>query len=206
METKGGGNSLVLALLSIAIAYLLGSVSSSYIVGRLAGNLDIRDEPDGHISAAIIYYRIGVLPYLLAVIMDISLAASSVMIARVLTNSANMMMISGFAAVAGHNWSIFLKLKGGLGATAIGGALAVIVFWPLFYGLITAGIVLLLTHKPGLSTVLGIVVTSGTIFIRSGFEVLAIYPLTLFVLMLLKELQVSRLIETSYQEKPLFGK
>jgi glycerol-3-phosphate acyltransferase PlsY len=197
---------LILALLSIAIAYLLGSVSSSYIVACLTGNFDIKDEPDGQISAATIYYRTGVLPCLTAIIMDILLAASSVIIARMLTDSANVMMISGFAAVAGHNWSIFLKLKGGLGATAIGGALAAVAFWPLFYGLITAGIVLLLTSRPRLSTALGILMTSGTIIIRSGFEILAIYPLTLFVLMLLKEFQVGRLAGTSYEEKPLCGK
>jgi acyl phosphate:glycerol-3-phosphate acyltransferase len=191
---------LIQALLSVAIAYLLGSVSSACIVGRLAGNIDIRDEPDGCISAATIYYRIGKLPYLAVVLMDISLAAVAVMTARTLTHSPNMMMISGFVAVAGHNWSIFLKLKGGLGATAIGGTLAVVMPWQLFYGLITAVVVLLLTQKPGLSTGLGIIATSGIIFIQKGDGMLAMYPLALFMLMLLKKLQVGRTITSACQE------
>lgn len=195
---------MVPALLSIAIAYLLGSVSSSCIVGRLAGNLDIRNEPDGHISPAIICYRIGLLPFLIVVVMDISLAALGVVVAKELTNSINVMMISGLAAMAGHNWSIFLKFKGGVGATAIAGTLLVVMFWPLLYGLIAAGVVLLLTQKPGLSTALGIIAVSSTVFMRNGFEFLAGYPLALFVLMLLKEFQIGRLTETECREKPLF--
>ena len=195
---------MVPALLSVAIAYLLGSISSSYIVGRLAGKLDISNEPDGHISPAVICYRVGLLPFLIVVIMDISLVAFGVVAAKELTNSLNVMMISGLAAVAGHNWSIFLKFKGGLGTTAIAGTLLVVMFWPLLYGLITAGVVLLLTQKPGLSTALGIVAVSGAVFMRNGFEFLAGYPLALFVLMLIKKFQVGRLSDSESGVKSLF--
>ena len=129
--------------------------------------------------------------------MDISLSVFAILIAKTLTDSTNVMMLAGFAAVVGHNWSIFIKLKGGLGATAIFGALVVIVSWPILYGLLAGGIILFLTRKPGLSTAVGILTISGTIMIQNGIGALAMYPLILFSLMLLKRLQVSRLPRTS---------
>lgn len=190
-------------VLSVAIAYLLGSVSSSCIVGCLAGNHDISSEPDGHISASIIYYRAGLLHFLMVVIMDVSLAALGITVAKELTNSINVMMTAGLAAMAGHNWSIFLKFKGGVGATAIAGALLIVMFWSLLYGLIAAGIVLLLTQKPGLSGAIGIITVSSAVFMRSGFEMLAGYPLALSMLMLLKKYQVGRLSDSECQEESL---
>ena len=130
---------MTLVILSVAIAYLLGSISSSYIVGRLAGNFDVRNEPDGRISAAVICYRIGALPSFIAILMDFILAALGVIIAKELTQSTGVMMLSGLAAMIGHNWSVFLKFKGGLGATAMAGAMLLVMFFPLLYGCLTAG-------------------------------------------------------------------
>ena len=57
--------------------------------------------------------------------MDIALAATAVILARAFTHSSSIGMLSGLAAMAGHNWSIFLKFKGGKGiATGLGVFLA----------------------------------------------------------------------------------
>lgn len=110
----------MLSLLSIPLAYLLGSISSTYIVGRLVGNVDMRTEDDGRISAAAMYRRFGLIPFLVVVIMDMGMAALAVIIAKMLTESLEIVLVAGFATVVGHNWSVFLRFKGGLGATAIG--------------------------------------------------------------------------------------
>jgi acyl phosphate:glycerol-3-phosphate acyltransferase len=190
--------SFIPSLLSIVIAYLLGSISSSWVVGRLFGNLDMSTERDGRISASALHDKLGLLPYAIVVFMDIGLALSAVIVARMFTNNINIMMLSGLAAVAGHNWSIFLKFKGGLGATAILGALALVISWPIFYGLAVAGMVLVLTHKPGLSTAVGIFTFSCTVLIEKGPGVEALYPLTLFILMLIKRIQVARAVKTTH--------
>ncbi len=194
---------MVLALLSILIAYLFGSISSSCIVGRIAGNYDVRKEPDGHISAAVICYRIGMLPSFIAIVMDFILAALAVVIAMELTDSTKMMMLSGLTAMIGHNWSVFLKFKGGLGATSIAGAMLLIMFWPLLYGFLAAGVVLLLTQKPGLSTALGIVLATSIVLLQESFGLLAGYPLALFGIMIIKKIQVGRLADPACQDESL---
>jgi acyl phosphate:glycerol-3-phosphate acyltransferase len=183
---------MLLSLLIIAAAYLVGSISSASIIGHLFGHVDMTKEPDGRISASALYFKRGRIPFLLTVILDICLALSVVIIAKILTGSTNVMMMTGFATVCGHNWSIWLKFKGGLGATAIGGVLFAIVPWQFFYALILAGTVFLFTRRPGLSTVVGLVTTSAIITIQTGFGLLAMYPIILFLLMLLKRYQTSR--------------
>jgi glycerol-3-phosphate acyltransferase PlsY len=180
------------AVLSLAAGYLLGSISSTWIVVRLFSKQDMRCEPDGTISAATVYYKIGLFPYMITVIMDISLAATAVMLARALTHSNTFAMLAGLAAMAGHNWSIFLKFKGGQGATAMAGALSVIMLEPLCYGMLVAALVGIFTHRSGLGTALGVFTISLVALMQNGAGIMAAYPLSLFSLMLIKRLQLAR--------------
>jgi len=152
----------------------------------------MRTEDDGRISAAAMYKKFGLIPFSMVVIMDMGMAALAVIIAKMLTESLEIVLAAGFAAVVGHNWSVFLRFKGGLGATAIGGVLCSLVFWQVLCGLAVAGLVLLATRRPGLSTAVCIMIISSILFIQKMPAVLAIYPITLFVLMLLKRVQKSR--------------
>jgi glycerol-3-phosphate acyltransferase PlsY len=158
----------------------------------------MRTEPDGKISAAAVFRRIGLFPFLCVVLMDISLVVTAVMIAKVLTHTPNVMMFAGFAAVIGHNWSIFIGFRGGLGATAIFGALVMVIPLQVCYGLIGGGIIWLLTSRPSVGTAVGILIVSGTTFLQTGDGTLALYPLTLFFLMLLKQFQVARVTRTAH--------
>jgi len=159
---------------------------------RLFGKQDIRCEPDGTISAASVFYKLGAFPYTLATLMDITLAATAVILARVLTHSNSIAMLSGLAAMTGHNWSVFLRFKGGQGATAMGGALAAIMLWPLCYGLVVAALMAIITHRSGLSTAVGVLTVSFVALIQNGAVTAAGYPLSLFSLMLIKRLQLAR--------------
>lgn len=180
------------AVLSVVSGYFLGSVSSTWIVSRLFGKIDMSREPDGTISAASVYYKLGFFPYALVVFMDIMLGATAVILARGLTHSSIIAMLAGLAAMAGHNWSVFLKFKGGLGATVMAGALATVMIWPLCYGLIGATLVMAITHRAGLGTTVGIAIIFLVALIQNGFGVTAAYPLTLFSLMMIKRFQLGR--------------
>jgi glycerol-3-phosphate acyltransferase PlsY len=180
------------AVLSVVMGYLLGSVSSTWIIMRLFAGQDMRGEPDGTISAAAVYYKLGALAYAVAALIDISLAAAAVILARAVTHSSSIAMLSGLAAMAGHNWSLFLRFKGGQGATAMGGALAAVILWPLCYGLVAAALVVLFTHRSGLATAVGVLTVFFVALLQNGAGVTALYPLSLFSLMLIKRLQLSR--------------
>jgi len=190
-----------MAVACILIAYLIGSISSAYIISRLFGYPDILAERDGRISAATVFRKAGFFPFILVVVMDISLAVSAVTVARILTGSRDMMMLAGLAAVAGHNWSLFLRFRGGLGATAICGALGAVVYPQLVWGLGAAGLIFLLTLRPGISTIGGIITTSAALLIQSGFGFIALFPLALMGLMLGKRAQVLRSARVAVRSK-----
>jgi glycerol-3-phosphate acyltransferase PlsY len=156
------------------------------------GKIDVREEGDGRISASAVHGKLGVVPFLLVVVIDVGKGALVVIIAQLLTDSLITVLIAGFMAVVGHNWSVFLKFKGGLGATTMYGVLLGVVWWQTLIGAAVAAILFFTTRKSGLSTAILIVVTCIVLLIQRASLILAIYPLGLILLMVLKRFQISR--------------
>ncbi len=186
------------SLICIPLGYFLGSINSASIIAWIIGRIDMRKEPDGRVSASEVYQKFGLLPFFLVVLCDSMLTLAAVLLASYFSQgNLNIMMLTGLAALAGHNWSIFVKFKGGLGATAILGILIALVTWQLFVGLLVGFLFLLFTRKSGLATVFCLSTVSLTLLIDKGLGILPVYPLLLLTVMLLKRYQVKRLTETA---------
>jgi glycerol-3-phosphate acyltransferase PlsY len=186
---------MFLALACIVMAYLMGSVSGACIIAYIFAGIDMRSEADGRISAAEVYRKLGMLPFALTVLLDILISVIAVILAKILTDSTIVMMMAGFAAVVGHNWSLLIRFKGGLGATAIAGVLFVLLSWQMLYILVIASLIFVISHKSGLSTVVGLGTSPIIIWAQNGFSALVFFPIMLLSLMRLKKYQVAR--ETS---------
>jgi len=185
---------LATAIALVILGYLLGSIPSAYIVGRLIGKIDLRNQPDGRISASVVNKRLGVFPFLLVVAMDVGKGALAVVIAGLLSESLIIVLLAGLAAVTGHNWSVFLKFKGGLGATVTYGVLVAIVWWQVLVAAAIGGALYFTVKKSGLSTAILIIVLSGILLAQyllgSGLLILIPYPAILILLMVLKRYQI----------------
>jgi len=199
------------SLLCIPIAVLLGAVPSASIIAMLAGKIDIRDEPDGKISAAAVYRRVGLLPFMTVVVMDIGKAALAVLIAQWLNAGPFLVMLAGVIAITSHQWSIFLRFQGGRGATVIAGVLVCICTLPTLIGAAVAGLLALITRNSSSSFGIGLVAITASLFSLqwlnitmppiliaapslpppfTPYQLLIIYPLILGLLMMIKALQV----------------
>jgi glycerol-3-phosphate acyltransferase PlsY len=193
-----------ITLISIPLAYIIGSISSAYIVAKLNGRIDVRDEPDGKISAAAVYRRVGLLSFLMVVFLDIGKTALAVLIPQWLQASPEVVLAAGFAAVAGHQWSIFLRFQGGLGATAIAGVLAATVTIPTLIGAGVAAMMAWRTKRSSMSFAVGMTVIAIIIFTMQYSKItplpiylvfpppplLVAYPILLGLMQILKALQV----------------
>lgn len=114
------------AVLCISLAYLLGSIPSAYVVARLRG-YDIRKLGDSNVGAANVLRCFGIVPAAITLGADIIKGTVSVLLARLLGASEAVVLTSGVAAIAGHNWPITLGFRGGRGvATTIGVLLPVL--------------------------------------------------------------------------------
>ena len=179
---------------AVILGYLLGSFPSAFIVARLIGKMDIRSEPDGRISASVVHRKLGLFPFLLVVVLDVGMGVLAVVFARLLTDSFLVILVAGFMAVAGHNWPVFLKFRGGLGATTTYGVLVAVAWWQTLIAAAVGGIIYFTIKKSGLGTVLLIAVITGLLLgqylLHTGPLILVFYPVILILLMVIKSYQI----------------
>jgi glycerol-3-phosphate acyltransferase PlsY len=134
-------------LISILLAYFLGSVPFGFIAGKING-IDIRKAGSGNIGATNVFRVVGKKWGIAVFIMDFLKGFISVMLIPCILNyslKANLPYLDLFcalAAVAGHTWTIFLNFKGGKGvATGVGAlmglapfaALTALVIWAISF-------------------------------------------------------------------------
>ena len=101
------------------LAYLIGSVPSGLIIGKVFFNTDVRQYGSKNIGATNTYRVIGLKAALPVFLCDALKGSAGVLL---LSFSGPMYMIlGGILAMIGHNWSLFLGFKGGRGvATGLG--------------------------------------------------------------------------------------
>ena len=110
-----------MGILGVIIGYLLGSIPTAYIVGRLRKGVDIRDIGSHNMGAANVMREIGIPEGIFVVLIDVAKGAGAILIAQTLDGSELWAFGAGFAALAGHNFPVFAGFRGGRGtATTIG--------------------------------------------------------------------------------------
>lgn len=124
------------------IGYVLGSVPSGLIVGRVARGIDIRQYGSGKTGFTNVMRTVGARWGAVALVGDLAKGVVPVVIARVILDDPYVMMTAGMAAAVGHDWPVFAGFQGGRGvATSYGVALglnpiAAIALLPVGIGLV----------------------------------------------------------------------
>ena len=110
--------------LLIPIAYILGSIPWGFLIGLAVKGVDIRQYGSGKIGTSNVLRTAGGKFAALALALDLSKGLLAVLMARLVADDPAVEVVAGLAALAGHNWSVFLAFKGGRGiATGLGGLL-----------------------------------------------------------------------------------
>lgn len=140
---------------SIAIAiicgYLLGSIPSAYIAGRLIKGVDIREVGSRNMGAMNVIYNVGLATGVLVLAVDIGKGVAAVALARWLGVPVITEMLAGGAAIIGHSFPVWLKFRGGRGGATVAGVLFFLIPWSVPIGLSTFGLLLILTRFPTIS-------------------------------------------------------
>ena len=101
-------------LLSIVIAYLLGSIPFGFVLYFLSTGADVRASGSGNIGATNVLRTGGKKLGIATLALDILKGVAAVAIAQWLTGSdSTWMALSAMAACAGHVFPVFLRFKGG---------------------------------------------------------------------------------------------
>jgi glycerol-3-phosphate acyltransferase PlsY len=102
----------MLGIFLVLFGYVLGSVPTGYLVGRLLG-VDVRKVGSGNIGTANVLRAAGKRAAILTLAGDMLKGLIPVVVARLLVTNDWLIVAVAFAAVIGHCWPVFLRFKGG---------------------------------------------------------------------------------------------
>src|SRR6266850_7225571 len=129
-------------------AYLLGSIPTGYLVARAKG-VDIRSVGSGNIGATNVFRILGKPAGIFVLVVDglkgwvacdmisgfvynyLFHQDGSLLETRSLPREESFRIVAGLAAILGHNYTCWLKFKGGKGIATSAGVLAALVPWAL---------------------------------------------------------------------------
>ncbi|MFC5699868.1 glycerol-3-phosphate 1-O-acyltransferase PlsY [Cohnella faecalis] len=140
-------------IIAIAIGYLLGSVSFSILIARYLRKIDIRQHGSGNAGATNTLRVLGKGPAIGVFLLDIAKGVGAVLIGFALgDNSAWVAVAGGLASIAGHNWPVFFRFKGGKGIATTVGVMLMLSFLPTLLAGIAAIVIIVLTRYVSLGS------------------------------------------------------
>lgn len=158
-------------IIAAVIGYILGCLQTAFLIGKFILGKDIRDLGNGNAGASNATVSFGRKFGIMTAIVDILKGVAAIVIVRMIFSELesaylwNLLYVTGFSAILGHNFPFYMQFKGGKGtATAIGmlfgmdirlGAVA----------LLTMVIVVLITDYITIGTISLMIVMLGYTFI-----------------------------------------
>lgn len=140
-----------LTVVSLTIAYLLGSIPSAYIIGRLRKGTDIRKIGSQNMGAMNTFYSVGFWWGALVLLVDMGKGVVAVVVAQQLNLHQYFVFTAGALAVIGHNLPVFLRFRGGKGGATALGVLFILMPWSIPINVPLFGLLVLITRVPTIS-------------------------------------------------------
>ena len=137
--------------IAIIAAYVIGSIPTAYLAGRLRKGIDIRKVGSRNMGAMNIFYTLGFATGIIVLAIDIGKGAAAVALARYLGVPMVVELLAGAAAVVGHGFPVFLEYHGGRGGATCIGILAFLMPWGVPFYLAVFGLGMWRLHYPTLS-------------------------------------------------------
>ncbi|WP_177237630.1 glycerol-3-phosphate 1-O-acyltransferase PlsY [Paenibacillus sp. 1_12] len=146
---------MVWYVIPILIGYLLGSVSFSFLAGKLLKGIDIRNHGSGNAGATNTLRVLGVAPGITVLLLDALKGVIAVLLGSWLGDGSSLLLVlCGVAAIAGHNWPIFFGFRGGKGIATTIGVMITLAFVPVLIAIAATVIVIAITRYVSLGSLL----------------------------------------------------
>ena len=180
----------VVAAVGITLgAYIAGSIPTGVLICRVWFGVDVLEYGSRRSGATNVMRAVGIAPAAMVVAGDFLKGFLPVILARVLfTDFPVVPLLAVFAAAAGHNWSVFLRLRGGRGVTtSLGGVAAMVPIVPAIA--IPTGIAMLVASRyvsvsslaGAVAATIGAVVLYAIGGLLTGYDLIAVGGLTVFL-------------------------
>ena len=110
-------------VLAIVLSYLIGAVPLGLVLVRVVKGVDIRDYGSGKIGASNVLRLLGVPSAVLVFSFDAAKGIIAILLVKAMGDAVWAEAAAAFAALVGHNWSVFIRFSGGRGVSTGLGAL-----------------------------------------------------------------------------------
>jgi glycerol-3-phosphate acyltransferase PlsY len=173
----------ILAYILIALAaYLLGSIPTGFLVAKAKG-IDIRSVGSGNIGATNAMRVLGKPLGILVLLMDAAKGYAAVWLVMFIfyvppkttleiQNYQQLQIIAGIFVVLGHNYTCWLKFKGGKGISTTAGVYLALAPWPLLIALVVFILAVLLTRYVSVGSISGAVALVAAVWISPPHNLL----------------------------------
>ena len=146
-------------------AYLLGSVSPSYLLVRWTTGDDVRQTRSRNAGTLNTYHRVGLAGALAVLTLDVGKGALAVLAPDLLNAPGWTVFATAPLVLIGHNWPVFLRFQGGKGAAVLLGVALGLFPVPAAICLVPIALVMLLLRNVVAGAALGYVVVCLVVII-----------------------------------------
>lgn len=175
-------------ILSVIIAYLLGSIPTAYIVARARRGIDIRDIGSRNMGGANVMREIGTHEGVFVGLFDVAKGAGAILIAQALDTPELWVFGSGFAALVGHSFPVFADFRGGRGAATTIGIFLVLAPTATLVTLVVVAIPFFTSRKFGGAMIVGFGLLPLFVWLSERSLPLVRYALIVDLFMLIRAL------------------
>ena len=191
---------ILLKISLIIVAYIMGSIPTSYILGKKFKGIDIRNFGSGNVGATNALRILGTKYGVISMILDMAKGAIPVFAAKLLGYSDIWLILIALTAILGHIFTIFLKFKGGKGVATSAGVFIALAPSAIGIALLVFIIVVWISKYVSLGSILA----ASTLFaveliinIRNGFqqkEILTLITIVALFIIIKHKANIKRLI------------
>lgn len=198
-------------VLTAGIGYLIGSIPTAFIFGKILKGIDIRQHGSGNVGATNAFRVLGKRWGAVVLVLDILKGVVPVVfVAGFLSPDVIGRITAALAAVSGHNWTCFLGFKGGKGiATTLGVLIGLTVAipevrWPVLVCVLAWAICFVVTAYVSVSSILAAIVLPLAMVIFSAPTPIVLLSIVfcIFVVMRHKP-NIHRLLQGQEPQVPL---
>ncbi len=205
-------------VIAAVIAYLLGAIPFGLLIGKLLGKVDVTQHGSHSIGSTNVLRTVGTKAGAIVIVCDMGKAALAVWLAGIIMGQSEFLLanfpldwniittdpnlftkdfaqiVAGMMAMVGHNWSVYIRFRGGKGVAAyIGGWLVIFPAAGLFGGVILLYIALR-TRYMSMGSIIGsvailILMIILTVIYEQPYFIPAIYSFLATVLIIYQHRQ-----------------
>ena len=153
-------------ILGIFVGYLIGSIPFPFIFGKLVKGIDLRQVGSHNVGGRNAFHSIGPFWGVLAGALDAVKGIGALLAAQALGGEYPGYLLAGLAAIAGHNWPVWLRFKGGKGLAVAMGIGAYLALPETAIAVVVGGALLWFTSNVTVAAFIGYVLLLALLWLR----------------------------------------